>query len=203
MVESWIQWPLHRAASNSSAVRRSGRTSPDASSPCSTRSRARTTAAAGKWSSGRSFREVEQHKRRSRRERQRRPTTCTTFDAEFETQLAAIVANMKPGWRQLIGGQTLGAHIPETILIPLKAPNESPHDETARRRLVALLDTIACEDHISRSQVIKRALVREVEQHIRRALRTLASQTTTAEQEEIDGFCKVLGLGDDWNYTPR
>ena len=47
------------------------------------------------------------------------------------------------------------------------------------------------------------ALVREVEQHIRRALRTLASPTTPAEQEEIDGFCKVLGLGDDWNYTPR
>ena len=37
----------------------------------------------------------------------------------------------------------------------------------------------------------------------RRALRTLASPTTPAEQEEIDGFCKVLGLGDDWNYTPR
>ena len=50
---------------------------------------------------------------------------------------------------------------------------------------------------------VKRALVREVEQHIRRALRTLASPTTPAEQEEIDGFCKVLGLGDDWNYTPR
>ena len=31
----------------------------------------------------------------------------------------------------------------------------------------------------------------------RRALRTLASPTTPAEQEEIDGFCKVLGLGDD------
>ena len=46
-------------------------------------------------------------------------------------------------------------------------------------------------------------LVREVEQHIRRALRTLASPTTLSEQEEIDGFCKVLGLGDDWNYTPR
>ena len=51
--------------------------------------------------------------------------------------------------------------------------------------------------------MVKRALVREVEQHIRRALRTLASPTTPAEQEEIDGFCKVLGLGDDWNYTPR
>ena len=81
--------------------------------------------------------------------------------------------------------------------------SESAHDEIARRRLVALLDTIACEDHISRGQVVKRALVREVEQHIRRALRTLASPTTPAEQEEIDGFCKVLGLGDDWNYTPR
>ena len=70
--------------------------------------------------------------------------------------------------------------------------------------LVALLDTIAGEDHISRGQVVRRALVREVEQHIRRALRTLASPTTPAEQEEmIDGFCKVLGLGDDWNYTPR
>ena len=55
----------------------------------------------------------------------------------------------------------------------------------------------------ARGQVVKRALVREVEQHIRRALRTLASPTTPAEQEEIDGFCKVLGLGDDWNYTPR
>ena len=96
-----------------------------------------------------------------------------------------------------------GAHIPETILIPLKAPNESTHDEIARRRLVALLDTIACADHISPGQVVKRALVREVEQHIRRALRTLASPTTLSEQEEIDGFCKVLGLGDDWNYTPR
>ena len=128
-------------------------------------------------------REVEQHIRRSRRDRQRRPTTCATFDAELEAQLAAIVANVKPGRRQLVGGQTLGAHVP--------------------RRLVALLDTIACEDHISRGQVVKRALVREVEQHIRRALRTLASPTTPAEQEEIDGFCKVLGLGDDWNYTPR
>ena len=147
--------------------------------------------------------EVEQHTRRSRRDRQRRPTTCATFDAELEAQLAAIVANVKPGRRQLVGGQTLGAHAHETILIPLKAPNESAHDEIARRRLVALLDTIACEDHISRGQVVKRALVREVEQHIRRALRTLASPTTPAEQEEIDGFCKVLGLGDDWNYTPR
>ena len=110
---------------------------------------------------------------------------------------------MKPGRRQLIGGQTLGAHIPETILIPLKAPNESAHDELSHRRLVALLDTIACAYHISRGHVVKRALVREVEQHIRRALRTLASPTTPAEQEEIDGFCKVLGLGDDWNYTPR
>ena len=55
----------------------------------------------------------------------------------------------------------------------------------------------ACADHISRGQVVKRALVREVEQHIRRALRTLVSPTTPAEQEEIDGFCKVLGLGDD------
>ncbi len=72
-----------------------------------------------------------------------------------------------------------------------------------RRRLVALLDTIACADHISRGHVVRRALVSEVEQHIRRALRTLASPTTPAEQEEIDGFCKVLGLGDDWNYTPR
>ena len=117
--------------------------------------------------------------------------------------MAAIVASIKPGRRQLIGGQTLGAHIPETILIPLKAPNESTHDEIARRRLVALLDTIACADHISRGHVVKRALVREIEQHIRRALRTLASPTTLAEQEEIDGFCKVLGLGDDWNYTPR
>ena len=117
--------------------------------------------------------------------------------------MAAIVANIKPGRRQLIGGQTLGAHIPETILIPLKAPNESAHDEIAHRRLVALLDTIACADHISRGHVVKRALVRDVEQHIRRALRTLASPTTPAEQEEIDGFCKVLGLGDDWNYTPR
>ena len=88
--------------------------------------------------------------------------------------------------------KTLGAHVPETILIPLKAPNESTHDEIARRRLV-----------ISRGQVVKRALVREVDQHIRQALRTLASPTTPAEQEEIDGFCKVLGLGDDWNYTPR
>ena len=82
-------------------------------------------------------REVEQHKRRSRRDRPRRSTTCATFDAELEAQLAAIVANIKPGRRQLIGGQTLGAHIPETILIPLKAPNESTHDEIARRRLVA------------------------------------------------------------------
>ena len=147
--------------------------------------------------------EVEQHTRRSRRDRQRWPTTCATFDAELEAQLAAIVANVKPGRRQLVGGQTLGAHAHETILIPLKAPNESAHDEIARRRLVALLDTIACEDHISRGHVVKRALVREVEQHIRRALRTLASPTTPAEQEEIDGFCKVLGLGDDWNYTPR
>ena len=86
------------------------------------------------------------------------------------------------GRLQLISSQTLGAHVP--------------------RRLVALLDTIACADHISRGQVVKRALVREVEQYIRRALRTLASPTTPAEQEEIDGFCKVLGLGDDWNYTP-
>ena len=54
-------------------------------------------------------REVEQHKRRSRRDRPRRPATCATFDAELETQLVAIVANMKPGRRQLIGGQTLGA----------------------------------------------------------------------------------------------
>ena len=52
--ESWIQWALHRADPNSSAVRRSGRMSPDAPSPCSTRSRARTTSAAGKWSGGRS-----------------------------------------------------------------------------------------------------------------------------------------------------
>ena len=52
--ESWIQWALHRADPNSSAVRRSGRTFPDASSPCSTRSRARTTSAADKWSGGRS-----------------------------------------------------------------------------------------------------------------------------------------------------
>ena len=88
-----------------------------------------------------------------------------------------------PGRPQLISSQTLGAHVP--------------------RRLVALLDTIARADHSSRGQVVKRALVREVEQHIRRALRTLASPTTPAEQEEIDGFCKVLGLGDDWNYTPR
>ncbi len=108
-----------------------------------------------------------------------------------------------PGRPQLISSQTLGVHIPETILIPLKAPNESAQDEIARRRLVALLDTIACADHISRGQVVKRALVHEVEQHIRRALRTLVSPTTPAEQEEIDGFCKVLGLGDDWNYTPR
>ena len=147
-------------------------------------------------------REVEQHTRRSRRDRQRRPTTCATFDAELEAQLAAIVANVKAGRRQLVGGQTLGAHAHETILIPLKSPNESAHDEIARRRLIALLDTIACADHISRGHVVKRALVREVEQHIRRALRTLASPTTPAEQEEIDGFCKVLGLGDDWNYTP-
>ena len=90
-----------------------------------------------------------------------------------------------PGRPQLISSQTLGAHVPRP------------------RRLVALLDTIARADHISRGQVVKRALVREVEQHIRRALRTLASPTTPAEQEEIDGFCKVLGLGDDWNYTPR
>ena len=131
-------------------------------------------------------REVEQHKRLSRRDRQRRPTTCATFDAELEAQLAAIVANVKPGRRQLVGGQTLGAHAHETILIPLKAPNESAHDAIARRRLVALLDTIACADHISRGQVVKRALVREVEQHIRRALRTLASPTTPAEQEAID-----------------
>ena len=88
-----------------------------------------------------------------------------------------------PGRPQLISSQTRGARVP--------------------RRLVALLDTIARADHSSRSQVVKRALVREVEQHIRRALRTLASPTTRAEQEEIDGFCKVLGLGDDWNYTPR
>ena len=100
-----------------------------------------------------------------------------------------------PGRLQLISSQTLGAHVP--------------------RRLVALLDTIAREDHISRGLVVKRALVRAVEQHIRRAvhdeiarrrlvaLRTLASPTTPAKQEEIDGFCKVLGLGDDWNYTPR
>ena len=54
-------------------------------------------------------REVEQHKRRSRRDRPRRPATCATFDAELEAQLVAIVANMKPGRRQLIGGQTLGA----------------------------------------------------------------------------------------------
>ena len=74
-----------------------------------------------------------------------------------------------------------GAHAHETILIPLKAPNESAHDEIARRRLVARLDTIACADHISRGQVVRRALVREVEQHIRRALRTLASPTTPAE----------------------
>ena len=78
-----------------------------------------------------------------------------------------------PGRLQLISSQTLGAHAHETILIPLKAPNESAHDEIARRRLVALLDTIACADHISRGHVVKRALVREVEQHIRRALRTL------------------------------
>ena len=121
-------------------------------------------------------REAEQHTRRSRRDRQRRPTTCATFDAELEAQLASIVANVKPGRRQLVGGQTLGAHAHETILIPLKAPNESAHDEIARRRLVALLDTIAGEDHISRGHVVKRALVREVEQHIRRALRTLASR---------------------------
>ena len=38
-----------------------------------------------------------------------------------------------PGRLQLISSQTLGAHVP--------------------RRLVALLDTIACEDHISRGQV--------------------------------------------------
>ena len=63
--------------------------------------------------------------------------------------------------------------------------------------------TLPCDILISRGQVVKRALVREVEQHIRRALLTLASPTTPAEQEEIDGFCKVLGLGDDWNYTPR
>ena len=68
-------------------------------------------------------REVEQHKRRSRRDRPRRPTTCATFDAELEAQLAAIVANVKPGRRQLVGGQTLGAHAHETILIPLKAPS--------------------------------------------------------------------------------
>ena len=52
--------------------------------------------------------EIEQHKRRSRRDRPRRPTTRATFDAEIEAQLAAIVANIKPGRRQLIGGQTLG-----------------------------------------------------------------------------------------------
>ena len=108
-----------------------------------------------------------------------------------------------PSRPKLISSQTLGAHAHETILIPLKSPNESAHDEIARRRLVALLDTIACADHISRGHVVKRALVREIEQHIRRALRTLASPTSPAEQEEIDGFCKVLGLGDDWNYTPR
>ena len=88
-----------------------------------------------------------------------------------------------PGRLQLISSQTLGAHVP--------------------RRLVALLDTIARADHISREHVVRRALVREVEQHIRRALRTLASPTIPAEQEAIDGFCKVLGVGDDWNDTPR
>ena len=56
-----------------------------------------------------------------------------------------------PGRPQLISSQTLGAHVP--------------------RRLVALLDTIARADHISRGQVVKRALVREVEQHIRRSRR--------------------------------
>ena len=50
-----------------------------------------------------------------------------------------------PGRLQLISSQTLGAHVP--------------------RRLVALLDTIARADHISREHVVRRALVREVEQH--------------------------------------
>ena len=100
------------------------------------------------------------------------------------------MANVKPGRRQLVGGQTLGAHAHETILIPLKSPNESAHDEIARRRLVALLDTIACEDHISLGHVVKRALVREVEQHIRRALRTLASPTTPANRRRSMGFAR-------------
>ena len=106
--ESWIQWALHRADPNSSAVRRSGRMSPDAPSPCSTRARA-DHISRGQVVRRPLVREVEQHKRRSRRDRPRRPATCATFDAELEAQLVAIVANMKPGRRQLIGGQTLGA----------------------------------------------------------------------------------------------
>ena len=46
-----------------------------------------------------------------------------------------------PGRLQLISSQTLGAHVP--------------------RRLVALLDTIARADHISREHVVRRALVSE------------------------------------------
>ena len=57
----------------------------------------------------------------------------------------------QPGRPQLISSQTLGAHVP--------------------RRLVALLDTIARADHISREHVVRRALVREVEQHTRRSRR--------------------------------
>ena len=43
-----------------------------------------------------------------------------------------------PGRLQLISSQTLGAHVP--------------------RRLVALIDTIARADHISREHVVRRAL---------------------------------------------
>ena len=49
--ESWIQWALHRADPNSSESDARGACPP---TPCSTRSRARTTSAAGKWSGGRS-----------------------------------------------------------------------------------------------------------------------------------------------------
>ena len=107
--ESWIQRALHRADPNSSAVRPSGRMSPDAPSPCSTRSRAQTTSAAGKWSGGRSSARSSSTNAEVGATAPRRPATCATFDAELEAQSVAIVANMKPGRRQLIGGQTLGA----------------------------------------------------------------------------------------------
>ena len=64
-----------------------------------------------------------------------------------------------PGRPQLISNQTLGAHVP--------------------RRLVALLDTIARADHISCGHVVRRALVRAVEQHKRRSRRDRPRRPTT------------------------